>query len=127
MIFGTHAANNSVFIDGTDRLLVRFEGDQTKESLRLISDQIIRLIHDLRLQNKAVNLLVDTTELGKTDAAVMNEASEGVAHFDLDKMAVFGETQAFTRWVMNSVIEFTGKKDKIRLFESQVEAEAWLG
>lgn len=118
-----------VFTNPAGFIEEKFIGLQTPESVTLAVDKLIKMTRQLAAQKKPVYVLVDLSEVPKVNlTAQMKLAQKGMVKSmqieRYDKVAVYGNPGS--QIVVNTLALIAGKRDKIRVFATRIEALKWL-
>lgn len=102
----------------------KYIGDQTAEAVRKGHEQLKRC---LKKQGKGAELLlvlIDVTEIGRTDPGSHVTAVKGIKTIPFKRTAVYGALS--TQVLVNTLALVAGKKDQIRAFDNRTYALKWL-
>lgn len=99
-------------------------GHQTLESLNEFKPQVDKYTKDRHAAGKKALILVNVVGVTGHDASAREKKDE-LFEGDYDATAIFGQT-APTGMIINWAVKVIGKSDKVRFFNSEAEATAWL-
>lgn len=116
---------NQVFIDGDGFIRNLHVGDQTKESVSAMIDQLVTAARQLRAKHQPVLALIDLSRLGKHDTGARRIAADGIRTLDYDRAAAFGGSE-LTRHTVNLIVRASGRGDRFKYFRTEPEALAFL-
>lgn len=117
---------NKVFINNKDRIgEIVLIGDQTRETANMAIEASIKLDADQQQKFDRVATLVDISQIGKISAESQQATIRGLAGVNFDKLAVLGAT-APQEIVLKSVVELSGKSNKVKFFRDRGAAIKWL-
>lgn len=102
----------------------KYIGNQDSASIKKGHDKLRDYSKKLSKQNKPLLILVDVTELGKTDTATHMVAIKGIKTIDFKRAAMYGPVA--TQVLVNTLALVAGKKDIIKAFANRTEALKWL-
>ena len=106
-------------------LKVTFEGEQDANTIQFAIDQVKQTITKLRSEQKKVYLLIDLLNLGLTHTSARNVGMNLLRELDYDKTAIFGK-DLYTKYLVNFIIQASGKADVIKYCNSEQEALDYL-
>ncbi|HET7529093.1 MAG TPA: STAS/SEC14 domain-containing protein [Candidatus Saccharimonadales bacterium] len=106
-----------------------FLGVQSADSVIAAVEELVRRAKKLKINKQHVFILVDVSDVPKIDVSgkmsrARKEAIKAMKDADYDKIAVYGDTAL--QIMVNTLALIAGKRDKIRVFASRVEALKWL-
>ena len=104
---------------------VRYEGDQTYETVAFITRSVLKATEQLRQKNMPVMILNSLAGVGKTSAGSRKAASEALLLDVYDKVAIYG-ANLFFRNLAKLIIIATGKSKSVKYFNTRKDAEQWL-
>jgi hypothetical protein len=116
---------NEVLLEETGILNSIYHGDQTDASINGIAEAAKPLIEQCRLAKKKVLILIDVRDIHGQTAAARKAALDQLNFLDYDKLAIFG-AKTFIKQIIVFLIAASGKKEKVRYFNTEEEARAWL-
>lgn len=117
--------NQIIFEEDTGILNSIYHGNQTAESIDAIAEAAVPLITKLRAKKRKVLILINSIDIKSQTAEARKAALDQLNFLDYDKIAIFGAAQ-FIRTIISFLISVARKKNKIRYFETEAEARAWL-
>ncbi len=116
---------HQIFINPKNVIEVRVLGDVTFDDVNFLGQQVIQNISLLEDKGHLVNILIDYVKTGNIEALAIPLARTIAKNLDFHKIAGIDSANANT-----TVIEEAAKTAKIenrlRLFKTRAEAEAWL-
>lgn len=116
---------HQVFLNPNNIIEIHLVGDITPEDMAYLGKEVIRLSTDVDKQGLPIKLLADYTKAGLTQTLVVTLAKSLLKAIQIDRMATYG-TDALTTKTIAEVLESGDYKEKIKLFNTRAEAEAWL-
>lgn len=116
---------NEVFL-GKDGFIHQTLGkDMTPQDLR---DDLIKLLEieeQLIRQNKPIKILLDASNIKKSDKATRKEGLNNLSHMHYEKIGIFG-MNSYMKHIVNFVLSASGMGAKIRVFNTVEEASEWF-
>lgn len=102
-----------------------YEGDQDGPVIGDMVAQTEPLVEQLQAAHKPVLILADASKIGATSLHARQAAGRMLTGLPYQKLAVFG---AHTRikYIAQMVILASGKSRKVKLFDTETQAKAWL-
>lgn len=105
------------------------KGRQSADSVMGAVEDLVKRSMKLKVKKKLVLILVDVTDVPGIDTSgkmteASKEAVEAMMDAEYDKVAVYGDIAV--QILVNTLAIIAGKRDKIRVFASRVEALKWL-
>lgn len=116
---------NQVFLGDDGFIHNRHVGDQTRETVSAMVEQLALATQKLRAEHHSVRALIDLSQLGRHDAGARKAAAEGIKTLDYDQAAAFGGGP-LVRYVVNLVVRASGRADRFKYFETEAQARAFL-
>lgn len=116
---------NRVFLGADDFIHNHHVGDQTGDTVRLMTDQLAVIVARLKAEKRQVLAFIDLTKLGQQDTAARKAAADGLRMLEYDRAAIYGK-DPILRYVANLVIRASGQGAKAKYFDSKPEAIAFL-
>jgi len=118
-----------IFVNPSGFIETHFLGNQTPDSVIGAVDELVKRAQKLKLRKELVLILVDVTNVPKIDisgkmANARKEAVKAMTNAQYDKIAVYGNVAV--QILVNTLVLIAGKRDKIRVFSSRIEALKWL-
>lgn len=118
---------NQVTLDPAGYIRQTYTGDQ---DVTTISDTIKKTMDIIRRwqaqqPGAPLNFLIDMSNIGSQDLSARRAGSKALKSLPYNKIALFG-LNTFLRHVANLVIISAGKQDKVKHFDSEAAALAWL-
>lgn len=106
-----------------------FIGSQSPGSLTAAVDNLVKKSARKRRKQQRVLFLVDLSDVPKIDISdkmtrVRQEVVRTMSTADYDRIAVYGN--AALQILVNTLVMIAGKRDKIRVFASRIDALKWL-
>jgi len=102
----------------------KYVGDQTAASVLRGRKQLERCAKKLLDEHKDLLILIDITELGKTDTESRIAGVRGIKSVPYERAAMYGSLS--TQVLVNTLALVAGKKDNTRAFSDRTEALKWL-
>ena len=102
-----------------------YEGEQTADTVIEVQHRTEDLIAKLRAQGRSALILVDLRKLTGTHSSARLGSSDNLKKFDFDRIALFG-ANLFIKYLANFIIKASGNGRRVRYFNSETEARAWL-
>lgn len=102
----------------------KYIGDQTSEAVEEGQKQLKKCLKKQGKDGKLLPVLIDITEIGKTDPGSHIAAVSGIKTIPFKRTAVYGSLSTLV--LVNTLALVAGKKDKIRAFENRTDALKWL-
>ena len=116
---------NQVFL-GEDGFIHQILGkDMTPQDLR---DDLIKLLEieeQLIRQNKPIKVLLDASNIKKSDKATRKEGLNNLSQMHYEKIGLYG-TNPYMKHIVNFVLSASGMGSKIKVFSTAEEAVQWL-
>lgn len=103
----------------------RYVGDQTEETAAAATRETERIVTELQAKQEPVLIMSDFSQIGGQTQGARNEMKNTLSTRYFDRIAAFGVSSAL-RVVGQLMINITGKKNRVKIFETEAEAEAWL-
>lgn len=117
---------NSIVLEKPDYILNSvYHGEQTDSSINEIAAAATTLIQQMRGEGKKVLLLVNLMDVGGQTAPARRAALNQINFLDYDKLAIFGGG-VFLKQVVQFLITVSNRGAKVRYFDTEQEARAWL-
>jgi len=104
---------------------VDYIGDLKVEEMKAATVDALKLANELKTAGKQVLVLVNSSELQLPHSKEREYGSELLKTFPYDKVAVYGENK-LANYVINLLVTVSQTNDKVRIFTTREEAEAWL-
>jgi len=106
-----------------------FIGIQTPNSVISAVEDLVQRAGRLKRKKQAILILVDVTDVPKIDisgrmAKARQEAVQAMKDAEYDRIAVYGNIAV--QIMVNTLVLIAGRRDKIRVFSSRIEALKWL-
>lgn len=117
-------AQNSVKIID-NYIEVRFVGDQSEAAVKEVSDKVIAFAQSFVDSDEWVRVLVDLTDMGKTNSGSRKASKEAYNYGTYDKLVVFGAGR-FMKNFVNAVIRTSGRQSKAKVVDNREQALEWL-
>lgn len=102
----------------------KYTGDQTADSVSKGMENIKKCAAKKLEKNQPLLILIDITELGRTDSASHSAGIKGIKSMDFERAAVYGPLQA--QVLVNTLVLVAGKKNRMRAFSDRSDAVKWL-
>lgn len=115
---------NKVFLGNDGFIHNVFHGDQTKEGIQRMGQELRAVIQQLRQQNKPVLILSDLHDVGKQNLSVRKAGYDLIVGLDFDRVAMFGANRLIAA-VAHFVTKAAGRS-RIKYFNTKEEANQWL-
>jgi hypothetical protein len=100
-------------------------GDQTRESLNAVIEELIKIADDQNQKYGHILTLVDVSQLGSFDFRASSAAVTGFSTVSFDRFAIVGAKPTDER-LIQGVIGLSGQGDRVKFFDTKPEAERWL-
>jgi len=118
-----------IFVNPSGFIETHFIGNQTPDSVIGAVEELVKRAEKLKLRHELVLVLVDVTKVPKIDisgkmANARKEAVKAMTSAEYDRIAVYGNMAV--QIMVNTLVLIAGKRDKIRVFASRIEALRWL-
>ena len=118
---------NKVWINQDGLIEVDVVGDQTPDTVRQMSDEVMILAGELRLQGKEVFVLDDISRMSlKQPPAVAREVGAQAKRIQFTRLALLGSGNALLRYGTNFIIRGLGMPKTMKYFTDRPTAERWL-
>jgi hypothetical protein len=101
-------------------------GDQTGSVTRQTIDEALVGIAKLEADHKAILVLADARQAGRTHLDTFEETVKAVAGHDFDRVAMFGPPGSLSEKLMNAMVRGLGEQRRLRYFTNRKQAEDWL-
>lgn len=108
-----------------DIIFVTKIGNQNSSTINLFRKEIEVIAKKLRLANKPVLILIDSTKEGETSTRGWKALDKVGKDMDYDKSATYGLTME-TRKIRQKILHDIGHKQKIADFGTKAQALKWL-
>lgn len=116
---------NQVFLNDKNIIEVIYAGDQTYESVKSVTEQVVGFSKKLKTEGKKVFILNALMDLGKTSAGSRRAAAEALRLKVYDRVALYG-ANVFFKYLANMIVVATGKKNVVKYFNTRQQGEQWL-
>ena len=118
-----------IFVSPAGFIETHFTGNQTPDSVIDAVEELVKRAKKLKVRKELVLVLVDVTDVPKIDiskrmARAHQQAVKAMTTADYDRIAVYGNVAV--QILVNTLVMIAGKRDKIRVFASRIEALKWL-
>jgi len=118
-----------IFVNPAGFIETHFIGNQTPDSVIGAVEDLVKRAKKLKAHEELALILVDVTEVPKIDisgkmAKARKEAVKAMTNAEYDRIAVYGNVAV--QILVNTLVMIAGKRDKIRVFASRIEALKWL-
>jgi len=118
-----------VFYNPSGFVEIHFSGEQTPESVISAIEELVSWSKKLNAKDHRVLILADVNEVPKVDisgkmAPARRVAVSAMKNAKYEKIAVFGNVAV--QIMVNTLVLIAGKRQKIRVFSSRVDALRWL-
>jgi len=119
----------NVFYNPSGFVELHYQGEQTPKSVIDSVNELIDWSDKLSAEKKRVLILIDVTDVSKIDisgkmAAARKEAVRVMTRDKYDRMAFYGNLAV--QILINTLALIAGKRQKVRVFPSRIEALGWL-
>lgn len=106
-----------------------YHGVQSADSVIRAVEELVKRAKRLRVKKEDVFILVDVSEVPKIDISgkmsrARQEAVNAMKDAEYDKIAVYGNVAV--QIMVNTLALIAGRRDKVRVFASRIEALKWL-
>jgi hypothetical protein len=117
------------FISPAGFIEQHFLGNQTPDSVIGAIDELIKGALKLKANKEPILILVSVTEVSKIDisgkmAHAHEKAVDAMKRAEYDRIAIYGSMAV--QLMVNTLVLIAGKRHKIRVFDSRLEALKWL-
>ena len=116
---------NKVYLGEDGIIHLEYIGDQNLETIKEDDKRLQELAGMMSKKIKPINILCDASRIGKQNASARKAAFDVVNNLHYNKIALFG-LAPFLKSVTNFVIKASGRFSKVKVFNTEEEAERWL-
>lgn len=116
---------NRVFLR-EDKIIHQILGkDNNAKALQEDLEILLQLQEELKAQRIPLKILLDSTHVTTSDSETRKQGVHNLDQLNYKKIAIYGPN-AYVRYMINFVLFATGKKKRIRIFETMEQALEWL-
>ncbi len=116
---------HTVFINPNNIIEIHFLGDISYDDLNNIAPKIVEYGTVLGDEGYDTKILLDYTNSTNTEELAATLAKAIAKSISFRKAAGFGANEA-SRKVFDEVVRTANVEDKVHIFDTRAEAEAWL-
>ena len=114
-----------VFTNRHQIIEIIYDGDHDVGDSNRVVEQLIGEVAKLKSRGQPVKLLMDLTNLGKTDRRARQNVIKMARTLDFQRVGVFG-ANTFNQILAKFIILVSGKTARIKIFPSRNLALGWL-
>ncbi|MBI3282623.1 STAS/SEC14 domain-containing protein [Candidatus Curtissbacteria bacterium] len=114
-----------VFINSDNFIEAQIIGDIGLSEIAKLGQQVVNNITLLEENGRKINILIDYSKGTKTEEFGIALSKSIAKNLKFNKIAGFAANEETTK-VIEEVNKAAGSENKIRLFKTRSEAEAWL-
>src|SRR3989344_3727014 len=116
----------AVFLNKDGYIEQIYKGDQDYDTVTSAVRKVNKLIEKLQSEGRSVKVIVNLSEIGKTDSGSREAAVYALKSWYFDKTALYGGN-VFINNLANLIIRAARKQKKVKVFNTRREAYKWLG
>lgn len=116
---------DKVFITQQNIIEIIVEGDQTVESVRQLGNAASLLGDQMRDAGRPVIILDNLSQIGKVPPEARQLVVDFIKHVEYDRLAMVG-SNPLVRFGANLMFQASGKRNRLKFFESRHAAVEWL-
>jgi stage II sporulation SpoAA-like protein len=116
---------NKMYVDDEGIIVIEVVGDQDEASVEQMGLKINELITEQRSLGKPVLLLDNILQIGTVQAEARKLVVQLGKELDYDRGALLGQG-GLMRFGSSLMLRATGQARKLRYFDDEAEARAWL-
>lgn len=117
---------NRVFLSSNHIIEIDYRGLQSAETIEPLLDASLRLTQQMRALGLPIKVLVDLQYADRGSVEGRRMVAQAFRTFKYDKIALYGGP-SFIRKSIDLIVRATHRGDKVKVFETRLEAEQWLG
>lgn len=120
----TSKTGNRVFLE-EDIIHEVYVGDQDHETVAALNEATDKFTAELQAKQKPVLILTDMTDVGDQTQGARDAVKAVLGTRYFDRVAAFGVPSRL-QIVGRILLTLTGTGNRVKIFDSREEAEAWL-
>lgn len=116
---------HTVEINSNNVIEAHLSGDVTFDDVNNLGQMVIKNATLLDDRGFLVNILIDYAEAGNTEELAVSLGKTIAKNLEFHKIAAINSSEANTK-IVEDVAKEAKVEDRMRLFKTRAEAEAWL-
>lgn len=121
-----HQVSNEVAFDDHGRIVIIFKGRQTRDALKKVQSQALRLVEKAHSEGKQAIVLIDAFNVSTRDttSGARMQARQLLDTIPFDKLAICGRRSIVT--LAAYIVRLSRKGNRIQFFSNKQKALKWL-